>query len=316
MVDGHDYTSNTRKVLKHLDKLKAFQEGKPISPIMVHLSLTAACNLNCSYCCYENRNKKEVLSLEQAKTVIDQFTLLGTKGFELTGSGEPTLYPYINEIIEYAKSKGASLGLITNGTATQRVKDWSQLDWVRISPHVLNLNNQVLEDKFYKNVEDLKTKTKVSSVYIWSDENVGFQKFLDFIEKYELPARVTPDLTKSPEWIQENMAHVKELIKDNKYAFVSEFNTKLERPIKYCNTHLIKPFIHTDGYVYECPGSSFNGRDVEEKFRICSIDNIAMYYTSKESIAYKERDCSFCKYQHINELLYDIKTEVTDIDFA
>ena len=38
-VEGRSFTSNTTKLLKHLDKLKDFQDGKPPSPVMAHISL-------------------------------------------------------------------------------------------------------------------------------------------------------------------------------------------------------------------------------------------------------------------------------------
>ena len=43
---GYSYTSNTVKLLKHMDKLQELQKGRS-SPIMVHMAVTNKCNLNC-----------------------------------------------------------------------------------------------------------------------------------------------------------------------------------------------------------------------------------------------------------------------------
>ena len=53
------YSSNLTKLLKQLPKLQNLQEGKPASPVMAHISLTNACNLTCSFCCFANRDISE-----------------------------------------------------------------------------------------------------------------------------------------------------------------------------------------------------------------------------------------------------------------
>ena len=77
-VNGRNYTSNSSKLLKHLDKLELLQDGIPTGPVMVHLALTNNCNLNCSYCCYGGRTKSQELSLGEALAVIDGFSTLGS----------------------------------------------------------------------------------------------------------------------------------------------------------------------------------------------------------------------------------------------
>ena len=47
VVQGRSFSSNLTKMLKHMDKLEAIQQGKPPSPVMAHISLTNACNLTC-----------------------------------------------------------------------------------------------------------------------------------------------------------------------------------------------------------------------------------------------------------------------------
>ena len=100
-VEGKSFSSNTTKLLKHLDKLQSIQEGKPPSPVMAHISLINACNLTCSFCCFANRDMSDRLPLNKVKQALDSFKKIGVSGIEYTGGGEPTLHPDFKEIIQY-----------------------------------------------------------------------------------------------------------------------------------------------------------------------------------------------------------------------
>jgi len=324
MVDGRNYTSNTRKLLKHLDKLKDIQDGKPVGPVMVHLALTNNCNLNCSYCCYGGRNKAEELDVGQAIKAIDSFYSLGTRGLEITGGGEPLLHPFINPIVEYGKNKGMSIGLITNGLAYDKFHRWQDLDWIRMSSHVLNNNIPEQVDKFSQGISLAKSykNLDVGSVHIYTGNDYNLMKVIYFMDEFKIPTRITPDLTQSPEWIKENMLHAKDFVENkfnSSYCFVSDFNMQFERNTQNCFQRLIKPYIHPNGIVYECPGASFspeNFCNVDYKYKVCSIDDIVKTYSSKDNLQIKSYDCKFCKYQPSNELINDIVSKTKDNDFA
>ena len=53
------------------------------------------------------------LSLEDAKLLLRQSYDLGVRYVDFTG-GEPTLYPYLKEIIEYAKQLGIKTEVTSN----------------------------------------------------------------------------------------------------------------------------------------------------------------------------------------------------------
>ena len=89
---------------------------------MFHMSPANPCNLTCSFCCFANRAMKEMLTVEQMKSAIDQFVALGATGMEFTGGGEPTLHPKLDEVIEYAYNKGLKIGICTNGSRLKKIK--------------------------------------------------------------------------------------------------------------------------------------------------------------------------------------------------
>lgn len=78
--------------------------------------VTYRCNSKCSYCNVWKdeifKNIKE-LSLEDAKLLLKQSYNLGTRYVDFTG-GEPTLYPYLKEVIDYAKKLGMKTEVTSN----------------------------------------------------------------------------------------------------------------------------------------------------------------------------------------------------------
>ncbi len=131
-IKGRSYSSNHAKLLKHMDRLIDLQEGKRPKPVMFHMSPCNPCNLTCSFCCFANRAMKEMLTVEQMKSAIDQFHALGATGMEFTGGGEPTLHPQLDEVIEYAYNKGLKIGICTNGSKLKKIKNWHMMSWVRL----------------------------------------------------------------------------------------------------------------------------------------------------------------------------------------
>jgi radical SAM protein with 4Fe4S-binding SPASM domain len=86
----------------------------------VYFNLTKNCNLNCIYC-YANAGSNTLKSikekpLEYWKRTIDQlYDLNNNATINITG-GEPTIYRYFWDVVEYAKNRGLKLLLITNGS--------------------------------------------------------------------------------------------------------------------------------------------------------------------------------------------------------
>jgi MoaA/NifB/PqqE/SkfB family radical SAM enzyme len=315
MVEGKSYTSNSTKLLKHLDKLQGMQMGF-VSPVMVHIALTGICNLNCSFCCFANRNKKEQLSFEQVKKTLDSFKKLGAKGAELTGGGEPLLHPDINKIIGYAHEIGIKVGICTNGKELGRVssENWDKVEWVRLGMYGFDQNYipdlSVFEDK----------KVFVGAAYVWNDSNLdNFLDMVAFVEKNKIPTRIAVNAIKSVTDIVESMEYVESILNEipREYAFLSDFNLKISRRNNKCFMHMIKPFVYTDGFVYVCPSAELaeeNHSQVNEEFRVCSIEDIELSYSKGVSV--RKHNCSFCKYSEQNELIEDILTETDHNDFA
>jgi molybdenum cofactor biosynthesis enzyme MoaA len=66
------------------------------------LILTDKCNFNCPYCRGVEDELKGDMELSQVLNTIDAWTAEGLENIRFSG-GEPTLYPYLPSIIDYAK---------------------------------------------------------------------------------------------------------------------------------------------------------------------------------------------------------------------
>lgn len=99
-------------------------ESKAFSgPYTAQIDLTDKCNNTCIACWVHSPllNEKKIfpqghqeLDFKSVKQLVSQLYKLGTRKIILSGSGEPLLYPYIEEVIKIIKLKGMHLNIITN----------------------------------------------------------------------------------------------------------------------------------------------------------------------------------------------------------
>ena len=84
-------------------------------PQVVSFFLTEKCNLNCRMCFLKNINSSVgFIPLPVAKRVVRELMPVRPR-YSMSG-GEPFLYPDIEELIGYIKSRSLSLSIVTNGT--------------------------------------------------------------------------------------------------------------------------------------------------------------------------------------------------------
>lgn len=351
-VQGRSYTSNATKLLKHLDRLEIIQKGGRPKPVMFHMSPANPCNLTCSFCCFANRSMKEMLTVKQMKSAIDQFVALGVLGMEFTGGGEPTLHPKLDEVIEYAYNKGLKIGICTNGSRLKKVKNWHMLSWVRLGmyawdekePYEYHLEvfegldieisaayvwDGATETSTNPNITGEWTDTKAKRLASNTYKEENFLKMLAWVEEKKIPCRIAFNAIKPVELVKQDIDRIRVLISQFeekngklKYAFLSDFNFKGERRNDNCYMHMVKPCVFTDGNVYVCPSAELapeNNYQVNEEFKICDIDGITDFYNSQvggPDVTRRHHNCSFCKYSIQNELIDDIVTETRHNEFA
>jgi len=320
MNQSYSITSNTAKLLKHLDKLKDLQSGC-VSPIMVHTMPTHRCQLNCLHCCFKNRSDLVTdISPSVYMEGVKQFHDIGVRAIELTGGGEPTLYPHIAKCLDYFIDKlEMKIGLITNGLAISHIAEFlDDISWVRISLNTLD----------YRPAKDLRSavqavqnRSRASFCYIWndlSDDNI--EKIAQFADEHQITCRVAPDCIMDTKLIKRQMAHIKRKLQqvNSTNLFLSDFNTTLTRRNNNCYIHLIKPALYTDGWVYPCPSAELaveNNKQINTQARLCHSSEIFQYYSNLRPTAL-QYNCSYCKYSKQQDLLEDLLMETEFNEFA
>lgn len=109
----------------------------PDAPYRMDLALTYGCNNHCAHCYNEPGRGKNVLNFEQWKQVLDKLDEIAIPHVVFTG-GEPTIVPYLPDLVSYADHLGIVSGLNTNGrllrneSLTEKLKEAS-LDHVQVT---------------------------------------------------------------------------------------------------------------------------------------------------------------------------------------
>lgn len=120
------------------------------APRIIAWELTRSCNLSCVHCraASEFGHYPGELSTDEIKATIDNICSMTNPILILTG-GEPLLRPDIWEIIDYAKEKGASPVVSTNGTllTEERARLLAEHKIPRISISI-DFPTEELHDKF------------------------------------------------------------------------------------------------------------------------------------------------------------------------
>ena len=101
-------TDNIQKNINNVKKLDTYNN------VRIFVELTNKCNLKCKHCyggfaCTNNTN----LNIDAIKRMIDNASKNGVYQFDITG-GEPTLYPYLEELMEYVYDAGMLMRIFTN----------------------------------------------------------------------------------------------------------------------------------------------------------------------------------------------------------
>lgn len=110
--------------LLEITKQKYYDAVKNPVPLMVGMSVTGACNLNCKLCGVGAGDPVEgELTTKEAKKVIDNVAGAGIIHISF-GGGEPLVRDDIIELADYAAKQIDSVGIVSNGLALSSSMAW------------------------------------------------------------------------------------------------------------------------------------------------------------------------------------------------
>ena len=132
----------------------------------IYVEITNNCNLNCSFCSKDSRNKKEMTVMEFSEVIskIKDYT----DNIYLHVKGEPLLHSKLDEILTICDNNKINVRITTNGTLLNKNKDLllkHNIKQINISLHSENkLPNYYLD--IFNTCEELSKK--ITIIYrIW-----------------------------------------------------------------------------------------------------------------------------------------------------
>ena len=146
----------------------------------VYVEITNNCNLDCSFCIKNKRNKK-FISLDEYKILLNKLEGY-TKYLYFHVMGEPLLHPHINDLIDIGSEK-YYINITSNGYLIDRIKDNKNIRQLNISLHSFDLKyGKSLDDyinNIFNSVDNLVKNNTIIKYRIW----VNSVDKLDIINK-------------------------------------------------------------------------------------------------------------------------------------
>ena len=103
--------------------------------LSVNLHFWPYCNMKCKYCFANFKDLRNLFSKEEWIEIIQQLYHINIKKINFVG-GEPTLCPYLGDLIHYSKNLGLITSVVSNGTGITREfieKYGRKIDWIGLS---------------------------------------------------------------------------------------------------------------------------------------------------------------------------------------
>lgn len=152
--------------------------------------------MRCKFCyaTFEDMRITNQLSKEDVFKILDKLKEAGLQKITFAG-GEPLLYKWIYEVIEYSKNIGLTTSIITNGSLlTDELieKFKGKLDWIGISVDSLNDTTNELIGRTYKNkvnyldlclkIKEEGFRLKINTVVNSFNKHTDMNDFIDDVK--------------------------------------------------------------------------------------------------------------------------------------
>ena len=324
MIAKESYTSADTFPIK---VLQASQEilsrtGK-IRPYHIQLYPTNLCNLNCSFCSCANRNKTDVLPYSEIKSIVRTAKSLGCRAVTISGGGEPSLHPEINEIIKFISKNGMRVGLTTNGISLDNIANSilnNHVTWLRISHSDLRTFYTPYKEHLYKKLRNCPRVDWGFSYVVTDAINYPvLTEIIKFSNEYNaVYVRLVSDLLQleniiDMQTIKNNLAH--DNVDDSLVIYQGRKQFTYGR--KKCLISLLKPVINANGMIYPCCGSQYSTEipdlSCSDSFSMGSATDLKSLYKNQKY--FDGSKCHRCYYDDYNTVLDKLTTRVEHGEF-
>ena len=298
----HQFTSTGTKLHRNADVLSAWNSGIP-APNSLQVAVTEKCGLRCEFCSVVNRENQYEIPYEDLLKATKKFIDLGIKTVEITGGGDPLLYPHLNDYLRYLLTADIKVGIITNGMGINKKIDPSlmkDLSWIRISSNVLDYRDEIEIPKNFNGTlgfsycwtEGLSTEEQLLKI-----KDIALKNYVKYI-------RMVPNCLSTKEELQKQHDFLLPLVEKVGEPFFyqqKEFGTP-----NNCYWGYLKPFLYCDGYVYPCSSTVLNAnadKQFNPTYRWYHWKDITSIYETKITSAVNTKECTHCVFCDQNELL-------------
>ena len=330
LKESQEHSTLGDKMLQHCEVLDSIQNKKKWKPITFQLCPTSICDFNCKFCSVGNRDKTISIPFKTIIKGLKDFKKLGAKALEITGGGNPLLYPKINEVIAYAHKLGYDIGMICNSINPSKYltkESASYLTWYRCSISAYhNIPN------FNYKMYDLSVIPAgvLSFSYVINKDTTKW--ILEDIIRLVKTRPDTKFVRICPDYLNDHMIEtfktrwspmVEKLDKDGKFFFKELIASCTAYP-DFCGIGMIRPYICEDGYAYMCSSFVLRRRRLEPQYRMCHLKDIKKFYKEankrfkKGELPYTApiSECYHCQLGSNNQFLHNVIREFEDKNFA
>lgn len=234
--------------------------------ISINLHFWPHCNMKCKYCFANFSHVKKSLSKEEWLEIIQQLADFGMKKVNFVG-GEPTLCPFLGELIVFSNNLGLTTGVVSNGTG---ITPWflnkygMYIDWIGLS---LDSGNEITQQRLgrgdgsyirntikkSKMIKKVGTKLKINSVITRLNVNEDISKVM---------GKIQPDRWKVFQVLAINSQNNEKLvdlrITNSEFSIFIRRHEKLN-PIAEDNEAMLESYIMVDpmGRFYQNSGNTY-----------------------------------------------------------
>lgn len=322
-----NYATFGDKLLQHLDVLSDIQQKGIWRPVMFQLSPTGKCEFNCPFCSVKNRDKTKELPFEDIAKGMRDFKDLGAKAVEITGGGNPLLYPKINEVINLAHALGLDVGLISNSInpgAFLKKESVKKLTWYRASLSGFDLFDDI------KYNFDIIPKGILGFSYILTEitKEETIAKIAKLIESRPDTkfVRIAPNCLDRPliRTFKEKWGDIIEKYNASGKFFMKEMSDNFLAYPKFCGIGLIRPYCIETGDIHICNSYLLRKQKYEKEYAIGKLTDVKgmykraneMYKKTGKPYKVDPKKCFHCLFHNNNKILHTIIKDIKDKNFA
>jgi len=351
--DGNYYSA--WKALNQRDSIELLKKGEMIPPKDIQVDLEAFCPHSCEFCSYRNVNWQEhgMQFAEPDRPVPEETGLpkdiamrlpremyeAGIPSIELTGGGEPMVYPHIKEFLDELGKYPIELAIVTNGASlNKQLQDkLTNLKWIRFSmdaitpeihskvhrvpPSVFNVVVKHIEEVVDRKFEDCRVGISFVTTEHNYHEIEGAARFYKdlgvnnirytFTYDPDGEGRMTPDQIREAE---RSLNNARKLQDDNFKVFGTmrrlEFYSQPNTDFHFCGYQFFTWAIGYEGLVYPCCIMKYHKGFEMGDLRTQSLKELVHSDARRKFIeGFDVHDCKACwlrdKNQFIEYLLAD-----------